>query len=159
MISLSSCLHGNTIWYKDHWHWLFITRPWTTWTETWLVQTFFRNHNTWHAERTQKEVDIWFPTSKKKKKSIQCYYLGIKNRISCSANIVHTKSHIIFHQIITNYFSELSLEAQSKCLQGYKNFLQLLLMWFINQVAIAVKLCRRLECVQEELRFVDEMKI
>ena len=44
-------------------------------------------------------------------------------------------------------------------MQGYENFLQLLLDWFVNQITIAIKLCRRFTCVQEELRFVDEMKI
>lgn len=49
--------------------------------------------------------------------------------------------------------------AQCEFLQGQKDFLQPLLGGLMDQVAVGVELCRRLECLHEKLRFVDEMEV
>lgn len=50
-------------------------------------------------------------------------------------------------------------ESRGKCLQGQEKSLQLVPDLGIDQVAVGVKLGRGLECIQEKLGLVYEMKV
>ncbi|WVY99770.1 hypothetical protein V8G54_025840 [Vigna mungo] len=80
-----------------------------------------------------------------------------RKQLSCSHKRYEPKSiqHFLGIMVVLIF----PLKSKGKCLQGQKDFLQLNFGIFINQVTITVKLCWWLECIDEEFRFVDEMKI